>query len=66
MVGFVAAKVVLLFETAKHFEGKFYYLGKKAGEDAKYPHAHIVSDNFCVVSDLDLWEKQCTFAVELR
>ncbi len=29
VVGFVAAKVVLLFETAKHFEGKFYYLGEK-------------------------------------
>jgi len=29
-------------------------------------HGRIVLDNFCVVSDLDLWEKLCTFAVELR
>jgi len=66
IVHFNAAKVLLLFETAKHFNGKFYYEGKKGGESAKYSHARVVSDKFCIVSDLDLWEKQCTFAVELR
>ena len=66
VVGFVAAKVLLLFETAKHFDGKFYYRGEKAGKDANYPHARVVSDKFCIVSDLDLREKLCTFAVELR
>ena len=30
----------------------------------KYSHGRIVSDKFCIVSDLDLWEKQCTFAVK--
>ena len=29
VVGFVAAKIVLLFDTAKHFEGEFYYSVKK-------------------------------------
>jgi len=29
VVGFVVAKVLLLFETAKHFDGKFYYEDKK-------------------------------------
>jgi len=33
---------------------------------AEHPHARVVSDNFCIVSDLDLWKKLCTFAVELR
>jgi hypothetical protein len=66
LAGSRAAKVLLLFETAKHFEGKFYYQGEKAGKDAKYPHSRVVSDKFCIVSDLDLWEKQCTFAAKLR
>ena len=61
----MGAKIVLLFETAKHFEGKSYYWGEKAGKDAEYPHARVASDNFCIVSDLGFWEKQCTFAVKL-
>ena len=28
--------------------------------------ASVVSDTFCIVSDLDLSEKLCTFAVELQ
>ena len=39
-----------------------YDQGEKAYKTAKYLHARVVSDNFCIVSDLDLWEKQCTFA----
>ena len=38
---------------------------KKHTKDAKHPHGRVVSDNFCIVSDLDLWEKQCIFAVEI-
>jgi len=34
-------------------------------KSAKHPHGRVVSDNFCIVSDLDLWEKQCIFAVEI-
>jgi len=66
LAGSRVAKVLLLFETAKLFDGKIYFQVEKAGKDAKYPHARVVSDNFCIASDLDLWEKQCTFAVELR
>jgi hypothetical protein len=62
LAGSGGAKVLLLFETAKHFDGKFNYQGEKAYKSAKYLHARVVSDNFCIVSDLDLWEKQCTFA----
>jgi len=36
VVGFVAAKIVLLFEIVKHFDEKFYYRGEKAGKEAKY------------------------------
>jgi len=36
LAGSRVAKVLLLFETAKHFDGKFYYDGKKGGESAKY------------------------------
>jgi len=62
VAGSVGAKVLLLFESSKHFEGKFYYQGEKASKEREYPHTRVVSDNFCIVSDLDLREKQCTFA----
>ena len=35
-------------------------------KSTEYPHARVASDKICIVSDLDLWEKQCTFAAKLR
>ncbi|MBQ6204595.1 MAG: hypothetical protein IJK46_10960 [Prevotella sp.] len=39
---------------------------KKECKSARHSHGRVDSYNFCIVLDLDLREKQCTFAVELR
>jgi len=63
VVGFVAAKIVLLFDTAKLFEGEFYYEGKKGCKRSEISSWSCRFRQIFIVSDLDLWKKGRDFAV---